>query len=230
MLVVTPEYNGSTPGVLKNALDWASARHRGSSLENKTVADRRGHNRPVRRDLGAAGSPANPRDRRRARDRRRVPALTRPGRFRRARPPPQPGTCGASASAPCDSGRRGAAGGQAAGAGDPGRLAEVVHKTGIPERGFACGVRSQSASADCDRAQGMARGRAKDLKRGRFAAAVAPFSHQADRNDEGPREAALRLATYGDQRCISRGASCTATPHPRGEVNERRETRAPYAG
>ena len=38
LLVVTPEYNGSCPGVLKNALDWASARHRGSSLANKTVA------------------------------------------------------------------------------------------------------------------------------------------------------------------------------------------------
>src|SRR5512133_1734632 len=38
LLVVTPEYNGSLPGVLKNAIDWASARHRGSWLRNKTVA------------------------------------------------------------------------------------------------------------------------------------------------------------------------------------------------
>ncbi len=38
LLIVTPEYNGSIPGVLKNAIDWASARHRGSSLQNKTVA------------------------------------------------------------------------------------------------------------------------------------------------------------------------------------------------
>jgi len=38
ILIVTPEYNGSIPGVLKNAIDWASARHRGSSLRNKTVA------------------------------------------------------------------------------------------------------------------------------------------------------------------------------------------------
>jgi chromate reductase len=38
VLFVTPEYNGSVPGVLKNAIDWVSARHRGSSLENKTVA------------------------------------------------------------------------------------------------------------------------------------------------------------------------------------------------
>ena len=38
LLIVTPEYNGSVPGVLKNAIDWASARHRGSSFRNKTVA------------------------------------------------------------------------------------------------------------------------------------------------------------------------------------------------
>jgi len=38
LFVVTPEYNGSITGVLKNAIDWASARHRGSWLRNKTVA------------------------------------------------------------------------------------------------------------------------------------------------------------------------------------------------
>jgi chromate reductase, NAD(P)H dehydrogenase (quinone) len=38
LLFVTPEYNGSTTGVLKNAIDWASARHRGSWLRNKTAA------------------------------------------------------------------------------------------------------------------------------------------------------------------------------------------------
>jgi chromate reductase len=38
LLVITPEYNGSVTGVLKNAIDWASARHRGSWLRNKTVA------------------------------------------------------------------------------------------------------------------------------------------------------------------------------------------------
>jgi chromate reductase len=38
LLVVTPEYNGTMTGVLKNAIDWASARHRGSWLRNKTVA------------------------------------------------------------------------------------------------------------------------------------------------------------------------------------------------
>jgi chromate reductase len=38
VLFVTPEYNGSTTGVLKNAIDWVSARHRGSWLRNKTAA------------------------------------------------------------------------------------------------------------------------------------------------------------------------------------------------
>jgi chromate reductase len=38
LLVVTPEYNGSVPGVLKNAIDWASALHRGSSFRDKTIA------------------------------------------------------------------------------------------------------------------------------------------------------------------------------------------------
>lgn len=38
LLVITPEYNGSLTSPLKNAIDWASARHRGSWLQNKTVA------------------------------------------------------------------------------------------------------------------------------------------------------------------------------------------------
>lgn len=38
LFVVTPEYNGTITGVLKNAIDWASARHRGSWLRSKTVA------------------------------------------------------------------------------------------------------------------------------------------------------------------------------------------------
>lgn len=38
VLFVTPEYNGSIPGVLKNAVDWASRPHRDAALSSKTVA------------------------------------------------------------------------------------------------------------------------------------------------------------------------------------------------
>jgi chromate reductase len=39
LLVVTPEYNGSVPGVLKNAIDWASRPPRGgAAIWGKTVA------------------------------------------------------------------------------------------------------------------------------------------------------------------------------------------------
>ena len=38
ILVSTPEYNGSIPGVLKNAVDWASRPAGEGALRNKTVA------------------------------------------------------------------------------------------------------------------------------------------------------------------------------------------------
>ena len=38
VLFVTPEYNGSIPGVLKNAVDWASRPRDGAALRGKAVA------------------------------------------------------------------------------------------------------------------------------------------------------------------------------------------------
>ena len=64
ILFATPEYNGSVPGGLKNAIDWASRPVRASGAhEQDGRRDRREH-RPVRRHVGAGttcgGSSASP--------------------------------------------------------------------------------------------------------------------------------------------------------------------------
>ncbi|MGZ3582575.1 MAG: NADPH-dependent FMN reductase [Ktedonobacterales bacterium] len=38
LVIATPEYNHGVPGVLKNAVDWASRPHRASPLDSKPVA------------------------------------------------------------------------------------------------------------------------------------------------------------------------------------------------
>ena len=81
LLLVTPEYNGSFPGVLKNAIDWASARHRGSWLRNKTVAVAGATTGQYGAIWAQQDLQDGARHRRRTGGRRRAPGLDRDDKF-----------------------------------------------------------------------------------------------------------------------------------------------------
>src|SRR5271155_5987985 len=56
-LVVTPEYNGSYPAVIKNAIDWLSRPFGDGALKDKPLAVIGGGLRPDRGGGGGAGTP-----------------------------------------------------------------------------------------------------------------------------------------------------------------------------
>ena len=64
VLFVTPEYNGSIPGVLKNAIDWASRATAASCAAGTRRSPSRARAPASTGDLGAAGPQARPRHRR----------------------------------------------------------------------------------------------------------------------------------------------------------------------
>ena len=68
-LVVTPEYNGSIPAVVKNAIDWLSRPFGNGALKDKPLAVIGGSMGQIRRGMGARRHPQGIRNRRRTRGR-----------------------------------------------------------------------------------------------------------------------------------------------------------------
>jgi len=91
VLIVTPEYNGSIPGQLKNALDWASRPRGGAVLAGKPAAAISASPSPPRRRLGPGGPAQGPHRHRRRPDRHRAGHTPGPHPAHPGRPHRRPG-------------------------------------------------------------------------------------------------------------------------------------------